>query len=136
MKALRKENDGLKKQLQQLTKDFESMKAKMVEGNEAMVASLPNQDDVQFLSDSYDNLVQSKDDIAQELLNLHERPAIDKPTRVCQTSATLIDNIFLNNPDQVLSCGNIISDISDHFSQFCIFRSMKEKIKIKKKVKL
>ena len=127
MKALRKENDGLKKQLQQLMKDFESMKAKMVEGNEAMVASLPNQDDVQFLSDSYDNLVQSKDDIAQELLNLHERPAIDKPTRVCQTSSTLIDNIFLNNPDQVLSCGNIISDISDHFSQFCIFKSMKEK---------
>ena len=35
-----------------------------------------------------------------------------------------------------MSCGNIISDISDHFSQFCIFKSMKEKIKIKKKVKL
>ena len=47
------------------------MKAKMVERNEAMAASLPNQDDVQFLSDSYDNLVQSKDDITQELLNLN-----------------------------------------------------------------
>ena len=68
VKELRKENDGLKMQLQQLTKDLESMKAKMVERNKAMAASLPNQDDVQFLSDSYDNLVQSKDEIAQELL--------------------------------------------------------------------
>ena len=73
VKALRKENDGLKKQLQQLTKDFEFMKAKIVERNEPMAASLPNQDDVQFLSDSYDNLVQSKDEIAQELLNLNPR---------------------------------------------------------------
>lgn len=70
VKALKKENDGLKKQLKQLTKDFESMKAKMAETNEAMAASLPNQDDVQFLSDSYDNLVQSKDDITQEFLNI------------------------------------------------------------------
>ena len=73
VKALRKENDGLKKQLQQLTKDFESMKAKMVERNEVMAASLPNQDDVQCLSDSYDNLVQLKNDITQELLNLNRR---------------------------------------------------------------
>ena len=73
VKALRKENDGLKKQLQQLTKEFESMKAKRAERNEAMAASLPNQDGVQFLSDSYDNLVQSKDEIAQELLNLNRR---------------------------------------------------------------
>ena len=65
VKTLRRENDDLKKQLQQLTKDFESMEAKMAERNGAIAASLPNQDDVQFLSDSYDNLVQSKDDIAQ-----------------------------------------------------------------------
>ena len=44
-------------------------------------------------------------------------PSIDKPTRVRSTSATLIDNIFINNPDQVVACGNIISDISDHFLQ-------------------
>ena len=45
----------------------------MVERNEAMAASLWNQDDVQFLGDSYDNLVQSKDDTAQEFLNLNQR---------------------------------------------------------------
>ena len=57
-------------------------------------------------------------------------PSIDKPTRVCSTSATLIDNIFVNNPDQVVACGNIISDISDHVSQFCILKSITDKIKI------
>ena len=45
----------------------------MTKRNEAMAASLPNQDEVQFLSDSYDNLVQSKDDIAQDLLNFNRR---------------------------------------------------------------
>ena len=59
-------------------------------------------------------------------------PSIDKPTRVRSTSATLIDNIFINNPDQVVACGNIISDISDHFSQFCILKSIRDKLKIKK----
>ena len=54
------------------------------------------------------------------------------PTRVRSTSATLIDNIFINNPDQVVVSGNIISAISDHFSQFCILKSMRDKIQIKK----
>ena len=43
-------------------------------------------------------------------------PTIDKPTRVRNNSASLIDNIFVNNPDQVLISGNIITDVSDHFS--------------------
>ena len=59
-------------------------------------------------------------------------PSIDKPTRVRSTFATLIDNIFINNPDHVAACGNIICDISDHFSQFCVLKSIRDKIKIKK----
>ena len=47
-------------------------------------------------------------------------PTVDKPTRVHRTSAMLIDNTFLNNSDQLLASGNIISDINNHFSQFCI----------------
>lgn len=53
-------------------------------------------------------------------------PTIDKPTRVYKNSATLID-IFTNKVDEKISSGNIISDISDHFSQFCIIRSSKQK---------
>jgi hypothetical protein len=51
-------------------------------------------------------------------------PTIDKPTRVHNNSATLIDNIFVNifvnTIENDISSGNIVSDISDHFSQFCI----------------
>ena len=35
-------------------------------------------------------------------------PTVDKPTRVYRASATLIDNIFVNNPDKLLASGNII----------------------------
>ena len=66
------------------------------------------------------------------LQSCYLNPAIDKPTRVRPTSATLIDNIFINNPDKVIACGNLITDLSDHFSQFCILKSMKAKTRVKK----
>ena len=50
-------------------------------------------------------------------------PTIDKPTRVYNKSATLIDNIFVNKIENSILSGNIVSDISDHFSQFCIIQS-------------
>ena len=62
-------------------------------------------------------------------------PSIDKPTRIHKNSASLIENIFINNPDQVLNSGNLVTDVSDHFSQICILSSSKDKIqnhKIKK----
>ena len=52
---------------------------------------------------------------------------VDKPTRVYRNSATLIDNIFVNNPDEILLSGNIISDIYDLFSQFCIIKAARDK---------
>ena len=54
-------------------------------------------------------------------------PTIDKPTRVNSNSATLIDNIFVNQIGREITSGNIISDISDHYSQFCIIKSLKVK---------
>ena len=35
-----------------------------------------------------------------------------------------MNNIFINN---FLACGNIMSDISDHFSQFCIAKDAKDR---------
>ena len=58
-------------------------------------------------------------------------PTIDKQTCVRNRSASLIDNIFVNVPDQIKVNGNIISDISDHFSQFCIIKSGKYNKKLK-----
>ena len=59
-------------------------------------------------------------------------PTIDKPTRVHNASATLIDNIFVNNYDAHILSGNIVSDVSDHFSQFCVCRPLGGKIKLQK----
>ena len=58
-------------------------------------------------------------------------PCIDKPTRVYRNSATLIDNIFLNNITDLVLSGNIVTDLSDHFSQFLILNSTAMKSKIK-----
>ena len=55
-------------------------------------------------------------------------PTIDKPTRVHKTSASLIDNIFVTNPEKILISGNIVTDVSDHFSQFCILTSARDKV--------
>ena len=63
-------------------------------------------------------------------------PTVDKPTRVYRASVTLIDNIFVNNPDKRLAIGNIISDISDHFSQFSNTSSAKDKTQKLKSVKM
>ena len=50
-------------------------------------------------------------------------PVVDKPTRVYGNSATLIDNIFINNPENNIVSGNIVSDKTDHFSEMCILTS-------------
>ena len=50
-------------------------------------------------------------------------PTIDKPTRIYRDSATLINNIFVNNLNDLVLSGNVITDLSDHFSQFCIMHS-------------
>ena len=54
-------------------------------------------------------------------------PTIDKLTRVKSNSATLIDNIFVNQIGREITSSHIISDISDHYSQFCIIKSLKVK---------
>ena len=56
-------------------------------------------------------------------------PTVDKPTRVHRASATLIDNILVNNPDKILASGNIVTDVSDHFSQVCVTKSAIDKFK-------
>ena len=54
---------------------------------------------------------------------------IDKPKRFRSSSATLIENIFVNTPDNIVACGNIISVKGDSFSQFCILKSTQDKTK-------
>ena len=45
-------------------------------------------------------------------------PQIMQPTRVTDNTATIVDNIFTNNMANKILSGNIITDFSDHYSQF------------------
>ena len=49
-------------------------------------------------------------------------PLINRPTRVTATSATLIDNIFINNFENLENSfqGVLVTDISDHYPIFYI----------------
>ena len=53
-------------------------------------------------------------------------PVLDKPTRVYGTSAALIDNIFTNNLENSIVGGNIVIDITDHFSQACMILTQQQ----------
>ena len=54
-----------------------------------------------------------------DLLSSHAfRPLILQPTRVTSSSATLIDNIFINDMSCHSNGGNITSSVSDHYFQF------------------
>ena len=50
-------------------------------------------------------------------------PLIDKPSRITQYSATLIDNIFTNELTNQIISGLLINDISDHLPIFSLTRS-------------
>lgn len=60
--------------------------------------------------------------------SFHLIPTIDKPTRVHNKSATLVYNIFTNDLEQFCLSGNIVSNITDHFSQFCIARHLTRRV--------
>ena len=45
-------------------------------------------------------------------------PLIDKPTRITDFSATLIDNIFTNELHHNITSGILFNDISDHLPIF------------------
>ena len=50
-------------------------------------------------------------------------PQIIQPTRTTDNSATIVDNIFTNNMNNKKCSGNIITDFSDHYTQFVsVFR--------------
>ena len=51
-------------------------------------------------------------------------PLIDKPTRVYGTSAILTDNVFSNNLKNNIASGNTVTNITDHFSQVCLIKTL------------
>ena len=56
-------------------------------------------------------------------------PQILNPTREIGNSSTIIDNIFTNNICNSIQSGNILADLSDHYSQFVIVNRDKLDVK-------
>ena len=52
-------------------------------------------------------------------------PFILLPTRIAGNSATIVDNIFTNNSNNTIISGNIVTDFSDHYSQFISVQRLK-----------
>ena len=50
-------------------------------------------------------------------------PAIFTPTRVTDTSTSLIDNLFVTSDVQLDQCGSISDDIADHFPIFAVIKT-------------
>ena len=90
-------------------------------------------------SESFGNLLVPVGKYAQNfILSLQSfklTPTIDKPTRVHHNSYSLIDNIFASNLEDTITSGNIISDLTDHFSHFVfltlLITSLTSKVQIK-----
>ena len=65
-------------------------------------------------------------DFVELMFSYSFSPLINKPTRLAETSATLINNIFCNSSDKSKCFNGIINtDVSDHFPIFTITKSEK-----------
>ena len=99
-------------------KDFqENLREKLIylnrQGYEVYITGDINLDFFQY---SIDKLTS---DYLDTLLNLGYMPIITKATRITDHSATLIDHINTNAPQNVFTSGICLADISDHLPCFC-----------------
>ena len=76
---------------------------------------------ISFFGDANIDLVKYEKDITgQNLIDLLEKycfvQTISKPTRITENSATLIDHVYSNNINNVMSCNVLTLDVSDHLA--------------------
>lgn len=86
--------------------------------------------DVILLGDTNINLLKYKEnkvasDYLDMLISCSYIPMITLPTRVTQTTATLIDHIFKKQSESSCIAGTLLNDISDHYINF-LFLSCKK----------
>ncbi len=109
---------------------------KSVEYYENMLDKLKHEKQVILGTDSNFNLLRIEDhpqtaNFFNVLLANSFLPSISKPTRITEHTATLIDNIFLNNlTDNIeVNSGLLLEDISDHLPIFCILNVIKTQVR-------
>ena len=65
----------------------------------------------------------------RDLMNSYNNiQLIDRPTRVTQNSATLLDHIYSNNKNKISQSGVIETGISDHFMTYCTRKITRDQI--------
>ena len=73
---------------------------------------------------------QETTDFLDEMIIRNLIPHITSPTRVTHNTATLIDHIFSNIPTENVVSGTLRTDISDHYSNFIILKSVLSKVRM------
>ena len=58
----------------------------------------------------------------ENVLSSSFAPKITLPTRICDTTSTLIDNVYTNVIDKEHICGILVRPISDHQMYFCMMK--------------
>ena len=97
-----------------------------------------------ILGDININLLNEDDARSNNYLNNYLEhnfiPCITLPTRITHHSATLLDHIFIKSPKKLIqnkcSSGNLITDISDHLSNFSLIDIKTQSIKDRPYIRL
>ena len=69
----------------------------------------------------------------ENVLSLSFAPKITLPTRICDTTSTLIDNVYTNVIEKEHTCGILLRPSSDHQMYFCMMNENCTKPKTKQK---
>ena len=60
----------------------------------------------------------------EHVLSSSFAPKITLPTRICDTTSTLIDNVYTNVIEKEHTCGIFVRPISDHQMYFCMMNGI------------
>ena len=93
-----------------------------------IILKLPNNSELILLGDFNIDLRKKKHSSSKQLLHnfsrqFHLDQLIMKPTRITETSETMIDLIFVNNSQRIVRNDVIPCSLSDHSLVFCVFKA-------------
>ena len=115
---------------------YESLREIFKSLNESLKLTMLNNkgNEVILIGDININFLQyNKNDFTSDYLNMILEmgfmPLITKPTRITEHTATLIDHIYTNIPDKVITSGICVADITDHLPVFCTLANKLPKMK-------
>lgn len=97
----------------------------------SLLPSLPPDAEFILLGDFNINFLSSKSDPDRKqkrkimhFANMHNlEQLITTPTRISESSQSIIDLLFVNNSQRIVQSGVIVSTISDHFLVYCTIKS-------------